>query len=348
METGGLVQAEHASAVGTLHVTNGDSAAQTLRATGVGGAVVCWRDVLNEGPLPALSRERLRELRARFLADCGWGTAAAVVAELRDRDERLDAALAGDGGVALWFEHDLYDQLQILQALAQIAEAGADIARVEMIVVGAFEGRPDFHGLGELTAPELASLWPARRALGEDVVELALRAWDAVRAPEPTAVEALLERDTSALPFLAGALRRLLEELPGARDGLSRSERQVLGLLARGPQTALELFAGAQRFEEAPFEGDTWAFRRIAQLCAGERPLVAAVGPEPPQPRRGDLRAVARATFAITEDGRDVLAGTADRVDLLRIDRWLGGTHLRPGRVWRFDDRAGRVLAPPA
>src|SRR3954470_7040692 len=120
MEIGGVAQAGRASAVGTLHVTNGDSAAYRLRATGVGGTVLCWRDVLNEGPLPAVSRERLRGLRARFLADCGWGPPADVLAALRERDERLDAALAGGGGVVLWFEHDLYDQLQILQALAQV------------------------------------------------------------------------------------------------------------------------------------------------------------------------------------------------------------------------------------
>ena len=31
-----------------LHVTNGDSAAGTLRETSLGGDVLAWRDVLNE------------------------------------------------------------------------------------------------------------------------------------------------------------------------------------------------------------------------------------------------------------------------------------------------------------
>jgi hypothetical protein len=38
-----------------------------------------------------------------------------------------------------------------------------------------------------------------------------------------------------------------------------------------------------------------------------------------------------------------VLSGAADRVALLGIDRWLGGTHLRPGRVWRWDADRRRV-----
>src|SRR4051812_11067384 len=53
-----------------LHVTNGDSAAITLRETSVEGAVLPWRDVLNEGPL---LREGFNEARAAFLSASGWG-----------------------------------------------------------------------------------------------------------------------------------------------------------------------------------------------------------------------------------------------------------------------------------
>ena len=34
-----------------LHVTNGESAANTLRQTSIGGAVLPWRDALHEGPV---------------------------------------------------------------------------------------------------------------------------------------------------------------------------------------------------------------------------------------------------------------------------------------------------------
>ena len=39
-----------------LHVTNGESAGNTLRQTALGGAVLPWQDVLHEGPVPALPR----------------------------------------------------------------------------------------------------------------------------------------------------------------------------------------------------------------------------------------------------------------------------------------------------
>jgi hypothetical protein len=326
----------------TLHVTNGGIVVGTLAETGLGGEALSWDDTLQEGPVPRLPPEALREERARFLSACGWGDEQAIGDSLERRDGRLADALAG-GRVVLWFEHDLYDQLQLLQILVRIAEAGAD--RVELIAVGSFPGRPDFHGLGELSPDELATLWSQRRPVTAAELELARAGWDAFRAAEPTAIESLLGGDTSALPFLAAAFRRLLEELPDSRDGLARSERQLLEALAEGPRTPAELFVAGQKREQAPSEGDTWVWRRLSLLGVGERPLVAAAdgGALPTPPPLGEA-SFATAPLTLTDAGRAVLAGAADRVELLGIDRWLGGTHLRAGHVPRWDAAAARVV----
>ena len=320
----------------TLHVTNGESAAATLRVPGLGGDVLSWDDVLHEGPVPALPPDRLRELRAWFLADCGWASRSEILADLERRDRTLERALAEGRHVVLWFEHDLYDQLQLLQILALVDGASAT---VELIGADVF--------LGTLTPEELESLWLPRRPVSAAAVELARLGWEAVRAPEPTAIEAFLARDTSALPFLAAALRRFLEELPDVESGLQRSERQLLEPLVEGPRTPFELFHASQAREEAPFEGDAWAWRRIGDLGAGERPLVARAdcGILPIPPPRGDADAFASTPLVITDAGREVLAGVADWIDLLGIDRWLGGTHLQPGLLWRWDRRNGCVVA---
>src|SRR4051794_41642041 len=80
---------------------------------------------------------------------------------------------------------------------------------------------------------------PVRR----DEVALARLAWEAVRAPEPAAIGALLDTHTAALPHLAPALRRLLEELPAVGDGLSRTERHALAAIADGARTPPEILA---------------------------------------------------------------------------------------------------------
>ena len=39
----------------------------------------------------------------------------------------------------------------------------------------------------------------------------------------------------------------------------------------------------------------------------------------------------------LTALGERALCGEADRVELLGIDRWIGGTHVTPDNVWRWD-----------
>lgn len=306
-----------------LHVTNGDSTGNTLAQLFPGDRIVVWRDVLHEGPIPTgISDAELREVRAAFLASKGWGAETDVLTQFAERD----AALADYGAydeVVLWFEHDLYDQLQLMQVLSRANEG------VELIQA------PDH--LGPLGPEELETLWPKRRPVTARMLELAREAWDAFRAPEPTALAALLERDTSALPFLAAALRRLLEELPDAESGLSRTERQLLESLLDGPRRPPELFVASQAREEAAFAGDAWIWKRLAELV----PLVEELPPAPPL---GDARTFAATAVTLTTLGRDVLAGRADRVQAAPLDRWVGGIQLGSGPDWRWD-AAGTVRA---
>ena len=258
-----------------LHVTNGDSTVEIMRRAHVVGDIVPWRDVLHEGPVPALGAAELRPLRAQYLATIGplpraerssplRSGAAEIEATLRERDERLAAAVEAGERVVLWFEHDLYDQLQLLQILAGLPDRPVG---VELICVGSFPGRPGFAGLGELDPDELASLWPLRAPVTNEHVRAARAAWDVFRDTDPRGLARAAATPDARLPFLAPALRRLLEELPGARDGLTRTERQLLAAVAAGARTREQAFVEAIANEEAPFLGDTIAFERLEELA---------------------------------------------------------------------------------
>jgi hypothetical protein len=306
--------------------------------------VLAWRDVLHEGPVPPGNEATVREARARFFVETGWDDRVEdAIEELERRDRALLDALAEGREVVLWFEHDLYDQLQLVQALALVARSGVPFDSARLICIDRFEGHPDFAGLGELDAEELASLWPLRRPVDAQMLAAAVKAWDAFRRPDPRGLEPLAGEPSPQLPFLAGALGRLLEELPAVGDGLGRTERQLLEALDAGAATPLEAFKISWRAEEAPFLGDAWAWLRLYELAHGERPLVAGVPLPPP---RGDATAFGAARIGLTETGLAVLAGRMDRVAAVGIDRWLGGVHLRGPHPWRWDRAARRVVAP--
>jgi hypothetical protein len=328
-----------------LHVTNGESAGNTLRQTSLGGAVLSWQDVLHEGPVPAGERPELLRTRAAFLSGCGWGSTQAIGSALQRRDRTLLGALRDRRHVVLWFEHDLYDQLQLVDILALASTTGGT---PELIVAGSFPGKPSFRGLGELTAAELETLWPSRVAATPGMLAAAASAWDALRQPDPSALAALATADAPELPFLGAALRRLLEELPAPTDGLSGTERRALQAIAAGAATPMAAFLAAQDLEAAPFLGDAWFYRVLTSLGRGQQRLIETLDgePLPAAPPLGDARAFAGVSLRLTPAGERVLQHQADRVQLLGVDRWIGGSHITPGTAWRWDPAAQRLLPP--
>lgn len=212
-----------------LHVTNGDSAVGALRRAGIQGDVIAWREVLHEGPAGTkVPGTFVHEERVRVA--CGHACEEVV----------------------LWFGSDLPDHLSILQILsrrpprARLALAGVD----------------EWVGISQLEPEELRHLLEEAPPVDDAMLDTAQAAWQAFK----TDPRRLADLDTSAIPGLGGAVSRLLEEIPSERDGLSRSERQLLQAVAEGASTKEEAFTTAQRREERPWLGDVWAFERLARM----------------------------------------------------------------------------------
>ena len=104
-----------------LIITNGDDAVSRMREARIGGEILPWRDILNEGRVPAsLSLEELSGVRASFLAQRGWLSEEELQAAFRARDAVIRRH-QDFKTVVLWFAHDLHDQLQLIQVLDFLA-----------------------------------------------------------------------------------------------------------------------------------------------------------------------------------------------------------------------------------
>jgi len=311
-----------------LHVANGTSTTMTLEEAGVPGITSIWADPLHDGPVPNVPDGELVEVRARFLAD---GSYEATLNGLKDW-RRVIHEYDAYGELVLWFEHDLFYQLNLIQLLTFVRQALPDTKTVSLICIDSFPGRPSFKGLGELTAAELAPLLDTRQRLTAAQYALAARAWDAFRQPSPEALDAVRREGTDALPFLAPALARFLQEYPWTRDGLSRHERRLLQLAAEGPTSLARAFPLMDDGDRAYYVSDT-VLSHIADTLAGISPPLL----------RASAGAGLHRTVEITDTGRAVLAGKTDRVSACGIDRWLGGVHVRGDNLWRWDDREQRI-----
>lgn len=335
----------------TLHLINGDSAASGLARSGLPGDIVSWRDLLHDGPVPADDDlGAFHRVRAEFLASRGWSTLAAAVADFEQRDARLDDVRAGDE-VVLWFEPDLYDQLQLIQILARF-ERRAEHERPRLTIVPA-----DCY-LGPMLPEKFAPLYAARRDITPDDLVHGRVAWRAFTARTPDElleVTNRLDREVTArtytaddhvrLPHLVAALRRQLEEYPDIDSGLSRSERQLCEALSPGAITLAKLFAAHQATESWVWLGD-WSFAWYAErLSDCAHPIVVHTnGSRVIAPLRDtDGRAFWERAVQLTPFGQDVVRARVDAVRANSIDRWIGGTRCTDAQYWRWDARTQRT-----
>src|SRR6266403_2317631 len=208
-----------------LHVHNGDSAAGTAMKSDIPGEHLAWREALVCGPTPGnLSIDEFCQLRAQHLADAYGANLERAERELRAQEETL-ARLSDHEEVVLWFEHDLFCQVQLIYLLHRFAQSERGQTRLSLICISEFPGVAGFRGFGELSEEQLAALFPQRQEITRPQLDLGSKAWRAYSAADAARLIALLDSDTSALPFLKGALRKHLQRFPSTGNGLGRIER---------------------------------------------------------------------------------------------------------------------------
>ena len=310
----------------TLHITDGESVAGTLRQSAVTGEVRIFGDLMYEGPAPAgLTDRDWWDTRSRFHSECFGLTLAETGQGVRAFQESLNIIPKYDETV-LWMDHRLSDQLILIMLLDRFYRLYRGRSSLSLICVGQYPGIKNFVGLGQLTVEQLASLADTRSPVSEIEFTQASAAWNAFTSSVPTDIELALARDTSALPFLAPALRRHLQQFPSVENGLSRTEQQALSVLRdRGPLPALQLFFAVQKMEDPLFMGDLSFFAILRELASAHFPLV-----------RMDSNA---GLVKLTEVGGRVFDLQDDHVCLNGIERWLGGVHLAgTDAVWRWDN----------
>ncbi|MBC8087083.1 MAG: hypothetical protein H7Z40_07430 [Phycisphaerae bacterium] len=321
----------------TLHVTNGDAVGGSLMKAGLGDAVLPWRDVLHDGPVPGgLDAAALRIVRATFLASRGWSTFDTALADFAGRDAQLGATGAGDT-VVLWFEPDLYDQLQLLQILTRFyLRPLRDRPTITIVASDQL--------LGPLAIDTLAKYGDTQRAVREVDLELAASGWEAFTSSDTEMLRAFAGHETAlfsapnyasdsavVLPHVHAAMRRLLEEYPSTTNGVSRTEQQTLSALLSGPRSVAKLYEAAHAPNETMAWLGDWSFAwYVEQMMLAGTPLIACADGSDMIAglTQSDSDRFWKQPVQLTAAGREVATDQANAILLNGIDRWIGGVHL--------------------
>lgn len=320
----------------SLHIASSEKILELIAAANIPGDTISWDDSLYAGPLLSLPLEDLTRKRVDYMMSVGLMERDAVKSRYKNRDAVLRRYRHYEE-VTLWFDHDLCDQLQLLQLLNWFSQQTTGKTRISLVNIGFYSGVYNYSGLHCLHHSQIARVFLQRADITEGQLELARIAWAALCSPDPLNIHALFGADLTVMPFLKDALLRYLDEFPGSVNGLSRTQLQILGALKKGPVALKHIYTLAQKREDRPFVDERFFVYTIAQLCGGRYPLVL------PSDNTVSIKNMARyrfeeiqnAAFDLTSHGNDILEERRDHVQLNGIDKWIGGVHLEDGNIWR-------------
>ena len=241
--------------------------------------------------------------------------------------------------LVLWFEHDVFDQLNLIQLLTWIRDNVPPTTPVSLICIGSFPGRPDFKGLGELTPNGIGTTHRRAAACRRTAVQ--------ARGTSVGGLSSANARGpgrTSARGYVGVAVSRSGHRTLPA--GISLDEGRTLAVRAApsraGRWRRHRIAARVSRMQEGEqsysvtdgtLEAMANDFGRVDASVADARS--GHVERSPSAPAEGH-----------THGGRAIGGvGELDRIATCGIDKWLGGVHLRSGgTIWRWDETRQRVV----
>jgi hypothetical protein len=262
-----------------------------------------------------------------------------VRAKVEARDARLAASSSFDRAT-LWFEHDLCDQLQLIQIVAWFSTKIREPGWLMLVQADDF--------LGAQNPRSIKGFRSRAVEIGPEHFKRANDAWSAFCQNSPELWARLVERDLTIFPHLPAAVLRMLEELPDL-SGLSRSETAVLNRVAHGTTQAANLFVQVCVADTIiDFMGDWSFFTLLDRMATGPASLLHSSTNVKFSPAWSSeqRRQYLNAEHNLTPLGEAVLAGLDDYARHNQIDRWWGGTHLTNDNLWRWDAENRRLIPP--
>jgi hypothetical protein len=138
----------------------------------------------------------------------------------------------------------------------------------DLLCIDAFPGIEPYHGLGQLSPDQLASMYDRRQPLTEDQFLFAERVDIAFALQDHVAFEELSGYTEAPLPWVPAAVTRWIEEQPDENTGLGRLEKHALEGIRSGCETTTDIFSFVSARETPPqFWGDITLWEKINALA---------------------------------------------------------------------------------
>ncbi len=225
------------------HLLNGDSLKNSFLASGIEGEPVIWREGFALGPVQYdFENNNSLKNRKHF-----WSRFDQPVSNQSFPDyfdffvPELNKLknLTSEESITLWFEHDLFCQINLIASLSLLFRK--NIRRISVVSTDHHSNHPEFKGLGNLTPDELKDLADIEIALTGDDLKFADEAWKTYCSPDPLDLQEFVRKQFPvSFPYLKKSFEIHFDRFPSSFNGLNVIQTKILEEL-KSPRTKIDL-----------------------------------------------------------------------------------------------------------
>ena len=214
-----------------LHILNGDTTAKIFSQSGIPGETLIWREMLCDGPAaPEVGSDLFWKKRYDFF-ETQYG-----VEKLTYFDKTLKEIIRIEDTdrydeLVLWFEYDLFCQVNLIAALSYILKHYKKDIRYFLVCTG----EKDRKTLSDFSADEYTQLYEQKIRLSRNDLLLADESWKIFVQNDPKVLSGFDFNRSKKLRCLAPAMKAHLSRFPDA-SGLNRIEKKIIELAATIPE----------------------------------------------------------------------------------------------------------------
>ncbi len=181
-----------------IHVLPGDAVAEVFASAGLGGEVVVCRECLVDGDVSGETLEDLWDRRANFIELHCDGDPIEYREKVAYELERL-LETGPDSEIFLWFEYELFCQVNMWFCLTLLQHTGAKVYRV---MPAGLEPDKIWDGFGIMAPDDLLRCFDEHVEITNADIETAVQLWEAFRQRDSERLLRLGEYRSPAFPFL--------------------------------------------------------------------------------------------------------------------------------------------------
>lgn len=211
-----------------LHITNGDTTTQYLHKLKFKGDFITWREMLCEGKTTSdVGSEVFWKTRFEFLKSSYKVTKKKFI-DYTLKEYRSLCKHKFQEEIVLWFEHDLFCQINMLAVLSWLKRFRKG-HRITLVTAGKVDGSEKLHGLSQLSEEQIHQHFNNRVELSQDDIEYADYIWQLYCSDSPLRLETVHKfNPMSPFTYLEDALKAHLLRFPSTQNGLNHIENEIL------------------------------------------------------------------------------------------------------------------------